>query len=562
MTTRTWIAASVLATLLGAGAAPPTWTAEEKAAFQELRLAPAPAAADPSNRFATSEAAAELGHRFFFDAGFSSNGKVSCASCHQPDRGFQDGTALAKGVGTTARRTMPIAGLDGAAWFFWDGRKDSLWSQALGPLESPVEHGGDRAQYVQRIATEYRDGYERTFGPLPDLSGVPEHASPNGTEEARAAWARMTPAQRDAVNRVFANMGKAIAAYERRLQPGEARFDRWVDAVAAGDAAAAASLLDADEQAGARLFAGKGRCTQCHDGPAFSNHDFANTGVPAAAGLPEDLGRLSGAAQALDDEFGCLGRYSDARPEQCAELLAVMTGAHAVRQFKVPSLRNVAERAPYMHAGQLATLEEVIDHYDRAPAAPAGESEIAPLRLSAGEKRQLVKFLGTLSAPLATEARWLAPPAAPVVPAAAAPSVRVTVAGDQVTVEGELLVPGSLEARRAQLVRIEEWPRIFADTRAMAREQGGVWSADWKSFGHPHPVIAGRALDAVRFELADAHHGAARFEYALAAAGPSATRMTVRFVMAVPPQLTHEQLVALLRAKAVADLQDFSRAGA
>ncbi len=390
----------------------PSWSAQEKAALGELRLtAGATVAADPSNRYATSQAAAELGHRFFFDAGFSSNGEVSCATCHVPEKGFQDGSALARGVGVTARRTMPIAGVAGAAWFFWDGRKDSLWSQALGPLESAVEHGGDRVQYVHRIAAEYRDAYESLFGPLPDLTGVPEHASPKGDAAARAAWAAMTPAQRDAANRVFANMGKAIAAYERKLQPGEARFDRWVDAVAAGDEAGAATLLDADEQAGARLFVGKAQCTRCHDGPTFTNHDFANTGVPAAAGLPEDLGRLSGAAQAVDDEFSCLGRYSDARPEECAELLAAMTGVQALRQFKVPSLRNVAERAPYMHAGQLATLDDVVAHYDRAAAAPAGHNELEPLGLTAGERRQLVRFLGTLSGPFATDARWLAPPA-------------------------------------------------------------------------------------------------------------------------------------------------------
>src|SRR5690349_2015537 len=104
----------------------------------ELSLASLePAPADPTNRFAGSSDAAKLGERLFFDKRLSSNGEVSCATCHDPRREFQDGTPLAKGVGTTDRRTMPIAGTAHSPFLFWDGRKDSQWAQALGPLESP-----------------------------------------------------------------------------------------------------------------------------------------------------------------------------------------------------------------------------------------------------------------------------------------------------------------------------------------------------------------------------------------------------------------------------------------
>ena len=388
------------------------WSAEEKATLQDLRLDEGPGAPDRSNKYAASEDAARLGHRFFFDARFSSNGKVSCATCHVPEKNFQDGTPLGNGVGTTGRRTMPIAGTDRSPWFFWDGRKDSLWSQALGPLESAVEHGGDRVQYVRLVSTAYRAQYEQLFGPLPDLSGIPEHASPNGSPAARAAWGRMTPAQQHSVNRVFANMGKAIAAYERKLQPGVSRFDRYVDAVVAGNRAAAHAALNEDEVAGLRLFIGKASCTQCHNGPQLTNNGFANTGVPDAPASPADQGRLGGASQVAADEFNCLGPYSDAKPADCGELESLSAGAQARGQMKVPSLRNVADRAPYMHAGQLTTLEQVIEHYDRAPAAKVGETEVRPLRLSANEKRQLVSFLRSLSAPLAAEREWLAAPAA------------------------------------------------------------------------------------------------------------------------------------------------------
>ena len=170
---------------------------------------------DPTNRVADDPRAADLGRRLFFDTRLSANGRVACSTCHQPERDFQDGIALAVGVGTTARRTMPIAGMARSPFLFWDGRKDSLWAQALGPLESPVEHGGTRAQYAHVVADHYRGEYEAVFGPLPDLSAVPASAGPVGDATAIAAWAALSEAQRDAVTGVFVNIGKAIAAYER-----------------------------------------------------------------------------------------------------------------------------------------------------------------------------------------------------------------------------------------------------------------------------------------------------------------------------------------------------------
>src|SRR5690606_24470110 len=100
-------------------------------------------------------------------------------------------------------------------------------------------------------------------------------------------------------------------------------------------------------------------------------------------------------------------------PEECSELRFVKADGHELeRQFKVPSLRNVAERAPYMHAGQFATLAEVLDHYNRAPEAPAGHSELVPLGLSATELAQLEAFLRSLSSPLDVPTELLAPPVA------------------------------------------------------------------------------------------------------------------------------------------------------
>ena len=388
------------------------WNAEQLAQLQELSLASLPPLpADPSNRVADDERAAELGQRLFFDQRLSANGKVACATCHLPDKQFQDGTPLAQGVGTTDRRTMSIIGTARSPWQFWDGRKDSQWAQALGPLESAVEHGGDRTQYVHLLAAHYRAEYEAIFGAMPDLRGLPKHAGPVADPEANAAWRALPQAERDKVSGVFANLGKAIAAYERRIEPGPSRFDAYVEAAAAGDSAKMQATMSRDEVAGLKLFLGKAQCVQCHAGPLFTNNEFHNTGVPAARGLPADSGRLAGAKQVLQDEFNCLGPFSDARPQQCGEIRFLATdNAVQMRQFRVPSLRNVAQRAPYMHAGQFATLREVVAHYNRAPAAPQGHGELQPLGLSTGEIDQLVAFLGTLSGPVKADSRWLQSP--------------------------------------------------------------------------------------------------------------------------------------------------------
>jgi cytochrome c peroxidase len=202
---------------------------------------------------------------------------------------------------------------------------------------------------------------------------------------------------------VYANIGKAIAAYERRIEPGVSRFDRYVDAELAGRPHEPESSLSRDEEAGLRLFVGKGSCVNCHNGPRLTDDHFHNTGVPAPRVAPAaapDSGRTVGVRQVLAGEFNCTSRYSDAKAEDCAELrFAVADGAELLRAYKTPSLRGVAERAPYMHAGQIATLGEVVAHYSAAPRAPFGRSELQPLRLSDAERRQLEAFLRTLSAP-------------------------------------------------------------------------------------------------------------------------------------------------------------------
>jgi cytochrome c peroxidase len=381
-------------------------------ASMELALtALEPLPSDPSNRWADDPRAAELGHRLFFDTRLSSNGRVSCATCHDPGREFQDSMALGRGVGNTERRTMPIAATAYSPFLFWDGRKDSQWAQALGPLESPVEHGGTRAQYAHVVATHYRQEYERIFGALPDLSAIPRAAGPVPDPRARAAWGALSPLQRDSVTQVFVNLGKAIAAYERRIIVGGSRFDAYVAGWERTGAPPRYTLSN-EEVAGMTLFAGKANCVQCHNGPLFTNNEFHNTGVPRRAGLPADRGRFIAATAVTADEFNCRSRWSDAKRGQCPELdvlPAPMPGME--RAYKVPSLRNVADRAPYMHAGQMPTLASVLHHYNTAPPAPAGHSEIKPLGLTPVELYQLEAFLRALSGGVSAPPRYLAAPA-------------------------------------------------------------------------------------------------------------------------------------------------------
>jgi cytochrome c peroxidase len=376
----------------------PAWSKQEISILRSLwigTLPPLPK--DPSNAFADNPKARALGAKLFFDPLFSGNLKVSCATCHRPDMNFTDDLPLAHGMGSTTRRSMPLLGVAYSSWFFWDGRKDSLWSQALGPIESNVEHGFTRTACAYLINKNYQSEYEEIFGKIPDITNAV--ASPV-TEDVSVlkTWISMTPDKRDDVNRIYANIGKAIAAYMRTIGPGPSRFDRYVEALLNNDMATLQESLTAEEVNGLRLFIGKAKCTNCHSGPLFTNGDFHNTGVPTPAKMPPDKGRADGIRKVLSDEFNCLGRYSDAGPQDCAELRFVDVDIEKyVGAFKTPTLRNVAERAPYMHAGQFATLKEVLAFYRQSKSHELGHGGLSDEELS-----QLEAFLHTLSGPIIT----------------------------------------------------------------------------------------------------------------------------------------------------------------
>lgn len=369
--------------------APGAWSEAEVMLIRSLwigSLPPVPA--DPTNAVADDPRAARLGQRLFFDTRLSANGAVACATCHQPELLFTDGLDVAQGIGRGERHTMGLVGLAYSPWMFWDGRKDSLWAQALAPLESPVEHGGDRRQFADLLASDkqYRTAYEALFGELPDLS------------------------KQGAITEVFVNMGKAIAAYERLLLPGAGQFDRYAEALLANNASHPESILSDDELAGLRLFIGEAQCINCHNGPLFTNNEFHNTAVLPVAGKIPSLGRVGAIRDVNTDPFNCLGDFSDDPGGRCSELRFARKGDELIGAHKTPSLRNVGLTAPYMHAGQMNSLADIIDQYSRAPLALVGHNEAKPLGLSRKERKQLEAFLHTLDSPIATSPEWLQAP--------------------------------------------------------------------------------------------------------------------------------------------------------
>ena len=371
-------------------ASPRPWTEADIEVLKSLSIESLePLPADPTNAVADDPRAAEFGHALFFDPRLSSNGGISCSTCHQPLRNFTDGLPKGQAIGTSKRNTPSIVGTAYSPWLYWDGRRDSQWSQALSPLEDVNEHATNRQQVLDVISSDpmYAGMYSELFGELPDMTNVV------------------------AVNIAFANIGKAFAAYERLLQPGPAAFDEYVAALLEDDVDRQAELFSDDELVGLQLFIGKANCTQCHNGPLFTNNEFHNTGVITAAGELPDKGRAVGVREVAVNEFNCAGSYSDAASRSCPELEFARTGPELVAAFRTPSLRNLENTAPYMHKGQLPTLFATLQHYNEAPLAIIGHNEAKPLKLRDSDLRQLEAFLLTLSSPLAIDEKWLrAPP--------------------------------------------------------------------------------------------------------------------------------------------------------
>ena len=354
-----------------------------------LSLSPLPATAppNPTNHVADNPAAAKLGQMLFFDFRFSKEGTIACSTCHSPFYAFADieATSLATGRGT--RNTPTIFNAVFNEWQFWDGRAESMWAVSLLAFEDESEMAGTRTQYAHIINEYYKTLYEEIFGPLPELddtSRFPKEGKPGDP-----AFDNMSEADQIIINTIFANMGKAVDAYQRLLITSAAPFDNYV----AGNEDA----ISLAAKRGLKLFVGKARCVDCHSTPRFTDNRFYNIGVATT----EDTGRFDGIPLLLDNIFNSSNIYSDSRGESESILSMLEAKPEDKGAFRTPPLRNVAITAPYFHAGQLLDLESVIKFKNAGgytTAYPGRAPEIIEtLDLTEQEQADLIEFLHTLT---------------------------------------------------------------------------------------------------------------------------------------------------------------------
>ncbi len=363
---------------------------------------------DPTNPLAGNPQAVELGQRLFFDPRLSGDNRFSCAHCHRPDAGFGDVNLLARAAGETTRHAPPVLHMAWNRWFYWDGRADTLATQALQPIEHPAEMAGDRTAVARLLVTDADLHRAATplIGPLPDRNwamALPPRASPRGDVAAAKAWAALDDADRLAVNRLFVGVGRLLAAYQRELITDDSPFDHFAAALAASDPAAMRAAMPVAAVRGLKLFVGKAGCWRCHHGPTLSDGEFHNLGLGARPWLPpQDPGRATGIARLRSDPFvgpGPLAALPGTHPAW-TKLHRLATHDEQAGQFKTPHLRDVARRARFMHGGHLRDLDAVVRFYNELPEVPEGpghrEETLAPLGLSRAQQSDLVAFLKAL----------------------------------------------------------------------------------------------------------------------------------------------------------------------
>jgi cytochrome c peroxidase len=383
--------------------------------------------ADPTNAFADDPAAARLGQRLFFETSYSGaivvgddgnngglgqvgeTGKVGCASCHNGGSWFMDARSspnnVSLGVGYTPRNAPSLVNVVYYDYFGWAEKQDWPWVQGSGSPESRDNTAGNRLSYAHMLYEKYRADYDAIF-PEPldaaldpaaaDADRFPPSGKPKSKpEDPDGAWEGMAAEDRTIVMRIMSNSGKSFEAYERLLTSRNAPLDLFI----AGDDAA----ISESAKRGLKLFIGKAACVECHKGPTFTDNAVHNTGVPQIGpNVPErDDGHFADAGLLLKNSYNGATQFSD-DPELGAEKLAkitvdeVNTGA-----FRTKSLRHVEHTAPYMHNGSMATLEDVVDFYDRGGGdenfVGTKDALLVPLNLSTGERADLVAFLKALT---------------------------------------------------------------------------------------------------------------------------------------------------------------------
>ena len=331
----------------------------------------------PTNNPQSAEKIA-LGDRLFNDVRFSSTGEVSCATCHVSEKVFTDSPlsvseGISKLTGTRNAPTVVNAAYNRTQ--FWDGRSPDLEDQALHPFVNPVEMGlPDHEPILETIR-----GDKEYLAMFDDVFGI------------RAGDITMK------------EVTMAIAAFERTQVAGGSPFDRW-------HFGGEKDAISVEAVRGFAVFLGNGRCVSCHvieqDHALFTDHLFHNVGVgindiqamvpelAAAFQVAKNEGMDVDVAVLTDPNTSHLGRF------------AVDDQLSSLGGFKTPTLRNIAATAPYMHDGSLATLREVVDHYNNGGITdPEGQVNaflsggIRPLDLTEQEIEDLVAFMESLTSP-------------------------------------------------------------------------------------------------------------------------------------------------------------------
>jgi cytochrome c peroxidase len=301
----------------------------------------------------------ELGRQLYFDPRVSLDGTVSCATCHNPDKGWTDNMPVSIGInGQTGSRSAPtVLNTVYGRTMFWDGRAPSLEAQAQGPVQNPIEMGKQSyKEIIERLRQipDYHEQFEKVFGTTVTLDGT----------------------------------AKAIATFERVAAiSGNSKYDKYKagDMTALSDSEKRGMVLfglmpSPDDDFKTHVVRQKGNCTACHAGFNFTDEDFHNLGIGWEPGKGNEPGKFKDLGRWAVEPFGA--RFDG-----------------SMGAFKTPTVRDVEKTAPYMHDGSLATLEDVVEHYDKGGNPnPALDKEMKKkLNLTAQEKKDVVAFMKALT---------------------------------------------------------------------------------------------------------------------------------------------------------------------
>ena len=321
----------------------------------------------------------KLGDKLFHDKRFSSTGEVSCATCHDREKGFADGLPVSEGINKlTGTRNAPT--VINAAYLhsqFWDGREPTLESQSTQPFLNPVEMALPSHEPILKIVRtdpEYMDLFKKAFGKTGNRITMTE-------------------------------VSQAIASFERTLVAGNSPFDRYFYG---GDkkAMSHAAIRGLD------IFLNQGRCVSCHvieqTQALFTDNRFHMIGA-AAQQMPKDLDELTAAVEDVKKKGTDIAVLSNAKTSSLGRF-AVTRDLTDIGAFKTPTLRNIDLTAPYLHDGSLKTLEEVVLFYNNGgrvketdPVPELLSGGIRPLNLSKEQEADLVEFLKALTSPEFTQ---------------------------------------------------------------------------------------------------------------------------------------------------------------